>query len=71
MELITAIAILFFIAVAVVFSPLGLGGGVLYVPIFHYILEWDFLESVIGSLSLVFMVTLGSCLLYTSDAADE
>ena len=52
MELITAIAILFFIAVAVVFSPLGLGGGVLYVPIFHYILEWDFLESVIG-LSLI------------------
>lgn len=65
MELITAIAILFFIAVAVVFSPLGLGGGVLYVPIFHYILEWDFLESVIGSLSLVFMVTLGSGLAHS------
>ena len=65
MEFVTGIAILFFIAVAVVFSPLGLGGGVLYVPIFHYILEWDFQESVIGSLSLVFMVTLGSGLAHS------
>ncbi len=46
--------------VALMFSPLGLGGGVLYVPIFHYLLEWTLEESLIGSLSIVFMVALGS-----------
>ena len=55
-----AVALLLF--VALIFSPLGLGGGVLYVPIFHYLLDWGIQESIIGSLLLVFMVALGSSL---------
>jgi len=58
--IIFAIALLLF--VALIFSPLGLGGGVLYVPIFLYLLDWDVRESITGSLSLVFMVALGSSL---------
>jgi len=60
MELIVMIATILFLIVALAFSPLGLGGGILYVPIFHYILEWGFQESLIGSLTLVLMVTIGS-----------
>lgn len=55
-----AVALLLF--VALVFSPLGLGGGVLYVPIFLYLLDWGVQEAVMGSLLLVFMVALGSSL---------
>jgi len=58
--IIFAIALLLF--VALIFSPLGLGGGVLYVPIFLYLLDWGVRESITGSLSLVFMVALGSSL---------
>ncbi|MBT4070346.1 MAG: sulfite exporter TauE/SafE family protein [Euryarchaeota archaeon] len=58
--IIFAIALLLF--VALIFSPLGLGGGVLYVPIFLYLLDWSVQESITGSLSLVFMVALGSSL---------
>ena len=53
------IVILLFI-VALLFSPLGLGGGVLYVPILHYIAEWPLIESLLASLALVWMVALGS-----------
>jgi hypothetical protein len=55
-----AIALLLF--VALIFSPLGLGGGVLYVPIFLYLLDWGIQESITASLLLVFMVALGSSL---------
>ena len=60
MDLVTIFAIILLLIVALIFSPLGLGGGVLYVPIFHYVLDWGFQESLIGSLTLVLMVTLGS-----------
>ena len=65
LELITVAAIISLLFVALIFSPLGLGGGVLYVPIFHYILDWGFQESLIGSLTLVLMVTLGSGLAHS------
>jgi len=64
-DLIVITAIILFLLVALIFSPLGLGGGVLYVPIFHYVLEWDFQESLIGSLTLVLMVTIGSGLAHS------
>ena len=65
MEPIVIIATILFLVVALIFSPLGLGGGVLYVPIFHYILEWGLQESLIGSLTLVLMVALGSGLAHS------
>jgi hypothetical protein len=58
--IIFAVALLLF--VALIFSPLGLGGGVLYVPIFLYLLDWGMKESITGSLLLIFMVALGSSL---------
>lgn len=60
MDIITVVAIISLLTVALVFSPLGLGGGVLYVPIFYYMLDWEMKEAVIGSLTLVFMVSIGS-----------
>ncbi len=65
LDLVTIFAIILLLIVALIFSPLGLGGGVLYVPIFHYILDWGFQESLIGSLMLVLMVTLGSGLAHS------
>lgn len=65
LDLVTIFAIILLLIVALIFSPLGLGGGVLYVPIFHYILDWGFQESLIGSLTLVLMVTLGSGLAHS------
>ena len=71
LDLVTISAIILFLIVALIFSPLGLGGGVLYVPIFHYILDWGFQESLIGSLSLVLMVTLGSGLAHSKTGNAE
>ena len=65
MDIITVMAIISLFAVALVFSPLGLGGGVLYVPIFYYMLDWEIKEAVIGSLTLVFMVSIGSSLAHS------
>ena len=65
MELISLIAISMLLITAMVFSPLGLGGGVLYVPIFHYLLDWTVEEALLGSLTLVFMVAIGSSLSHT------
>lgn len=65
MDLITAIAILCLLLVAVAFSPLGLGGGILYVPIMHYLLDWEIKEAIVASLTLVFMVALGSSLAHS------
>jgi uncharacterized membrane protein YfcA len=54
------IVITLILLVALTFSPLGLGGGVLFVPILHYIDGWPLIEAIIGSLSMVWMVALGS-----------
>lgn len=60
----TAILILL---VALAFSPLGLGGGVLYVPILHYIAGWSIIEAILGSLTLVMAVAIGSGLAHTQE----
>ena len=58
--------------VAFAFSPLGLGGGVLYLPILHYIAGWTIVDSILGSLSMVWMVALGSSIAHTkSGHADK
>ncbi len=60
MELEIIIAILLILMTAFLFAPLGLGGGVLYVPIFLFLLEWDIHLALVSSLILVWMVSLGS-----------
>jgi hypothetical protein len=60
MEPATIIAILLILCTAFFFAPLGLGGGVLFVPIFLYVLEWEMRPSLISSLILVLMVSVGS-----------
>ena len=65
MEIITIMAMISLLVVAIAFSPLGLGGGVLYVPIFYYMLDWEMKEAVIGSLTLVLMVSIGSSLAHS------
>ena len=35
------IALFLIIVTAFLFSPLGLGGGVLYMPILHYLVGWN------------------------------
>lgn len=72
MELITLLAIVCLIMVAIAFSPLGLGGGILYVPIIHYMLNWEMRESLVASLTLVLMVSIGSSLAHSkSGFADK
>lgn len=51
--------------VALTFSPLGLGGGVLYLPILHYIAEWSLVDSILGSLAMVLSVEIGSSLAHS------
>ncbi|MBT61269.1 MAG: hypothetical protein CMA63_06950 [Euryarchaeota archaeon] len=56
------------IAIAFVFAPLGLGGGMLFVPLLHYGLGWEidgFLFAV--SLSLTGVVSWGSGLTHRSE----
>ena len=65
MDLITLLAIFCLLMVAVAFSPLGLGGGILYVPIMHYMLDWEIKESLVASLTLVLMVSLGSSMAHS------
>ncbi|MAV59763.1 MAG: hypothetical protein CMA13_00515 [Euryarchaeota archaeon] len=60
MELEIILAISLIVTTAFLFSPLGLGGGVLYMPILHYIVGWDISLSVLGSLILILMVSSGS-----------
>lgn len=60
MEFEILIAILLILMTAFMFAPLGLGGGVLYVPIFLFLLEWEIHLSLVASLILVWMVSLGS-----------
>ena len=52
------LAIALILLVALLFSPLGLGGGVLYVPILHYVAGWTLVESLLASLTLVWMVAM-------------
>ena len=56
----TTISIVLILCTAFFFAPLGLGGGVLFVPIFHYIMGWSIQLSLVGSLILVMMVSMGS-----------
>ena len=65
MEFVTVTAVICLLLVAVAFSPLGLGGGILYVPIMHYMLEWEIKESLVASLTLVLMVALGSSMAHS------
>ena len=60
MELASLIALVLILSTAFFFAPLGLGGGVLFVPIFHYILGWGIQLSIVSSLILVLMVSMGS-----------
>lgn len=62
-----ALAIVLIILVALLFSPLGLGGGVLYVPILHYVADWPLLESLLASLTLVWMVAMSSSLAHQQE----
>tara|TARA_B100000959_G_scaffold128009_1_gene134365 strand:- start:951 stop:1790 length:840 start_codon:yes stop_codon:yes gene_type:complete len=56
-SIISLVLILF---TAFFFAPLGLGGGVLFVPIFLYIMGWGIQLSLVSSLILVLMVSMGS-----------
>jgi len=58
LELFIAAALI--LMVALMFSPLGLGGGVLYLPILHYLAEWSLIDSFLGSLAMVLSVEIGS-----------
>lgn len=60
MEIEMLIAIALIMMAAFMFAPLGLGGGVLYVPIFLYLLQWEIHLALVSSLILVWMVSLGS-----------
>ena len=53
-------AVILILLTAFSFSPLGLGGGVLFVPIFHYILGFELHLAIVTSLILVWCVSLGS-----------
>ena len=71
MDLMTLLAIFCLLMVAVAFSPLGLGGGILYVPIMHYMLDWEIKEAIVASLTLVLMVSLGSSLAHSKSGHVE
>ncbi len=58
MELYFALAVI--LITSFMFAPLGLGGGVLFVPTFYYILGWDLRLSIVSSLLLVWFVSVGS-----------
>ncbi len=67
----TIIALLLIFTVALLFSPIGLGGGILFVPILHYVLGWTLEEAMIGSLSLVWMVSLGSMVAHHQQGKED
>jgi len=58
MEVFYALAVI--LLTAFMFAPLGLGGGILFVPTLHYILGWDLHLSIVGSLILIWFVSIGS-----------
>jgi uncharacterized membrane protein YfcA len=65
------IVMLLILMTAFMFAPLGLGGGVLYVPIFIYLLEWDIKLSLVCSLLLVWTVSMGSRAAHESGGYSE
>ena len=60
MEPSTILALFLICSTAVIFSPLGLGGGIIFMPILHYIMDWNIKTAILGSLILVWSVALGS-----------
>ncbi|DAC52452.1 MAG TPA: sulfite exporter TauE/SafE family protein, partial [Candidatus Poseidoniaceae archaeon] len=49
------------LAIGFLFAPLGLGGGILYVPLFHYVGGWDIDQRlIIVSLLLSAITSYGS-----------
>jgi hypothetical protein len=65
LETIAVIALL--LVVVILFSPIGLGGGLLYVPILHYIAKLPFETAILGSLVLVLCTALGSALAHRAE----
>lgn len=59
------LAVLLVIPVALLFGPLGLGGGLLYVPLLHFVVGWSWAEATAASLVLVWSVSLGSRLAHS------
>ena len=53
--------------VVVLFSPIGLGGGLLYVPILHYVAGLPFDTAILGSLVMVLCTALGSAQAHRSE----
>ena len=60
MEPFTILALILIFSTAIIFSPLGLGGGRIFMPILHYIMGWEIKIAIFGSLILVWSVALGS-----------
>ena len=60
MEPFTILALILIFSTAIIFSPLGLGGGLIFMPILHYIMDWEIKTAILGSLILVWSVSLGS-----------
>jgi len=57
--------------VVVLFSPIGLGGGLLYVPILHYVAELNFEEAILGSLVMVLCTASGSAMAHRAEQLVE
>ena len=53
MEPSTIFALFLIFSTAIIFSPLGLGGGIIFMPILHYIVDWEIKTAILGSLILV------------------
>ena len=53
--------------VVILFSPIGLGGGLLYVPILHYMAGLPFETAILGSLVMVLCTALGSAQAHRSE----
>ena len=60
MEPNTILSLILIFSTAIIFSPLGLGGGIIFMPILHYIMNWEIKTAILGSLILVWSVALGS-----------
>ncbi len=60
MDLDTILVIFLIFMTGLIFSPLGLGGGVIFMPILHYLLGWEIKIAILGSLILVWSVAMGS-----------
>jgi len=52
--------IILLLLVVLLFSPIGLGGGLLYVPVLHYLAGLPFETAILGSLVLVLSTAIGS-----------